>query len=144
MLQTSSLENQENKVFPLEKMPSEMNLLDIFAERKGSYLNEFTLFVAHFHVIPNFIHEIDIDCKKANTWFSETYQDKIRDFHCLKQTLDYYNLAIPEYQVHCTYQIYRDNLASLCTEYHIPLNHHDALSDAKACAALYKMHLLKL
>jgi len=66
------------------------------------------------------------------------------DFQCLQQTLEYYDLDIPEYQGHCTYKIYRDNLASLCKEYHIPLNHHDALSDAKACAELYKMHLLKL
>ena len=87
MLQTSSIENHQHKVFPLEKMPFEMNLSDIFAERKGSYLNEFTLFVSHFHVIPNFIHEIDIDCKKANTWFSETYHDKIRDFHYTKRYL---------------------------------------------------------
>ena len=66
------------------------------------------------------------------------------DFQCLQQTLKYYDLAIPEYKGHCTYKIYQDNLASLCKEYHIPLNHHDALSDAKACAELYKMHLLKL
>jgi hypothetical protein len=29
------------------------------------------------------------------------------------------------------------NLANLCQVHNIPLNHHDALSDAKACAALY-------
>lgn len=65
------------------------------------------------------------------------------DFHCLKQTLEYYNIEIPEYTGHCTYKIYGDNLASLCKEYNIPLNHHEALSDAMACAQLYKMHLCK-
>lgn len=63
------------------------------------------------------------------------------DFHCLKQTLEYYNLAVPPYQGHCTYKIYRDNLASLCKKYRIPLNHHDALSDARACGELFKLHL---
>jgi|ERR1019366_1503362 DNA polymerase-3 subunit epsilon len=63
------------------------------------------------------------------------------DFHCLKQTLEYYNLETPEYTGHCTYKIFKDNLASLCKEYKIPLNHHDALSDAMACATLFKIHL---
>ncbi|HEY5392284.1 MAG TPA: 3'-5' exonuclease [Hanamia sp.] len=65
------------------------------------------------------------------------------DFHCLKQTLEYYDMTVPTYNGHCTYKIYGDNLASLCRQYNIPLNHHDALSDARACAELYKLHLNK-
>jgi len=63
------------------------------------------------------------------------------DFNCLKQTLAYYQIAEPEYTKHCTYKIYGDNLASLCRKHKIKLNHHDALSDAMACAELFKMHL---
>ena len=63
------------------------------------------------------------------------------DFHCLNQTLEYYGITPPEYTGHCTYRIYRDNLASLCKKYNITLNHHDALSDARACAELFGMHL---
>ena len=63
------------------------------------------------------------------------------DFHCLNQTLEYYGLAVPDYTGHCTYRIYGDNLASLCCKHAIPLNHHDALSDALACGELFKMHL---
>jgi DNA polymerase-3 subunit epsilon len=63
------------------------------------------------------------------------------DFQCLKQTLEYYEMAVPEFTGHCTYGIYGKNLASLCEEHNIPLNHHDALSDAKASAALYRMYL---
>ena len=63
------------------------------------------------------------------------------DFHCLKQTLEYYEIAPPKFTGHCTYKIFDDNLASLCKEYKIPLNHHDALSDAMACAELYQIHL---
>jgi DNA polymerase-3 subunit epsilon len=59
------------------------------------------------------------------------------DFPVLNATLDYYNLPIPGYNKFCTYKIYRSNLANLCQEHNIPLNHHDALSDARACAELY-------
>lgn len=65
------------------------------------------------------------------------------DFPVLDKTLDYYNLPIPNYKKFCTYKIYRSNLANLCQEHNIPLNHHDALSDAKACAELYFRHLNK-
>lgn len=65
------------------------------------------------------------------------------DFNCLKQTLEYYNLETTRFTGHCTLKIYGKDLASLCREYDIPLNHHDALSDALACAELYKMHINK-
>jgi DNA polymerase III subunit epsilon len=65
------------------------------------------------------------------------------DFHCLNQTLEYYDIEPPEYTGHCTYRIFGANLASLCKEYKIPLNHHDAVSDAMACAELYKLYLNK-
>ena len=66
------------------------------------------------------------------------------DFPCLKQTLEYYNIDMPEYKGHCTYKIFKNNLASLCKQHKIPLNHHDALSDAMACAKLYLLHLNRL
>jgi DNA polymerase III subunit epsilon len=63
------------------------------------------------------------------------------DFPVLKSTLAYYELQEPEYDKKCTYQIFRSGLASLCMQYNIQLNHHDALSDARACAQLYQLHL---
>jgi DNA polymerase-3 subunit epsilon len=63
------------------------------------------------------------------------------DFHCLRQTLEYYGFAVPEFIPHCTYKIYKDNLASLCLKHKIPLNHHDALSDARACGELFLNYL---
>lgn len=63
------------------------------------------------------------------------------DFPVLTQTLEYYGLQIPDYKKHCTYQIYRKGLAVLCQLNNIPLNHHDALSDARACVKLYLRHL---
>jgi DNA polymerase-3 subunit epsilon len=63
------------------------------------------------------------------------------DFPVLAATLQYYGLNVPVYDKHCTYKIYRMNLASLCSAYRIALNHHDALSDARACALLFLKHL---
>ncbi len=63
------------------------------------------------------------------------------DFPVLDKTLEYYGIATPIYEKHCTYKMYKSNLADLCKEHQIPLNHHDALSDARACAALYLKHL---
>lgn len=59
------------------------------------------------------------------------------DFPVLDTTLKYYNIPIPSYNKFCTYKIYKSNLSNLCKQQHIPLNHHDALSDARACAALF-------
>jgi len=50
-------------------------------------------------------------------------------------------LEIPEFMGYCTYRIYGKNLASLCQEHNIKLNHHDALSDANACVELFLKHL---
>ena len=63
------------------------------------------------------------------------------DFPCLKHTLEYYNIEVPDFHKHCTYKIYREGLASLCRKYVIKLNHHDALSDSRACAELFKMYI---
>lgn len=66
------------------------------------------------------------------------------DFPVLAKTLDYYGVSNPEYKKQCTYKIYKSNLANLCKEHKIELNHHDALSDARACATLYIKHLNQL
>lgn len=63
------------------------------------------------------------------------------DCSCLEQTLTYYNLKIPDYTKVCTYQIYKRKLSELCSMYDISLRHHNALSDALACAQLYLRYL---
>lgn len=63
------------------------------------------------------------------------------DFSCLRKTLAFYGLDEPSYQPQCTYKIYKKKLNVLCEAYGIPLDHHDALSDARACAELYLRHL---
>ena len=67
------------------------------------------------------------------------------DFNVLEKTLEYYGMETPEYKKYCTCNIYnRQALNTLCEEYDIPLHHHEALSDARACAELYLRHLAKL
>ncbi len=63
------------------------------------------------------------------------------DMSCLSKTLYHYSLPKPVFEEKCTYRIYKKPLKMLCTEYNITLNHHDALSDALACAELYLRHL---
>ena len=65
------------------------------------------------------------------------------DRNCLKQTLDYYNIKEPEYKEYCTYCIYGEALEVCCWKNKIKLDHHNALSDAKACAELFLLHLKK-
>lgn len=60
------------------------------------------------------------------------------DIDCLKQTLKYYNIEIPNFKFDCTYLKTGKKLKDLCTELNISIsNHHDALSDAIACAQAY-------
>lgn len=63
------------------------------------------------------------------------------DTRCLRNVLKYYQIDIPPFSSECTVKIYNKNLAALCKEHQIELNHHDALSDAKACATLYLKYL---
>jgi len=66
------------------------------------------------------------------------------DVGCLKHTLEFYGLQMPEFTKYCTCNIYeRKGLSYLCKKHKIKLNHHDALSDAMACAELFLMHLNK-
>ena len=65
-----------------------MALDAVFTRRDGEYLNELTLFVAHFNSIPNYINESRIDCKRASKWFAEHYKSVITDLYYTKR---YYN-----------------------------------------------------
>ena len=72
--------NLQTNLFELEKTTSRMNLSEVFADRgDDTYLNEFTLYIALFNTIPNFINEIKIDCKKANIWSIENFRAEIKD-----------------------------------------------------------------
>lgn len=59
------------------------------------------------------------------------------DFPVLRKTLAYYGIEDPDYTKIDTRRMYKKGLAYLCEIHNIPLNHHDALSDARACGELY-------
>lgn len=63
------------------------------------------------------------------------------DGSCLQQTLTHYRIKVPSYQSYCTYRLYGKKLSLLCQQHGIALNHHDALSDAMACAQLFWRYL---
>lgn len=81
-MQTADL--KLNNAFDLTQTSVKMSISNVFDERRG-YLNEFMLFMVHFNSIPNFVSEIDIDCQKANLWFSEKYKDEIKDVYYNKR-----------------------------------------------------------
>ena len=56
----TNLKNLQSKVIETGLNSSRMLLHGVFSERKGLYLNEYNLFLAHFNTIPNFTHEIKI------------------------------------------------------------------------------------
>ncbi|MCA9033335.1 MAG: 3'-5' exonuclease, partial [Planctomycetaceae bacterium] len=63
------------------------------------------------------------------------------DMSVLRRTLAAYELEIPPLEYFCTVQVARalwklpsNSLPFLASHFDIPLQHHDALSDAKACA----------
>ena len=78
---TIILNRLQSNTMEFDKTTSKMNLGEVFAERNCSYLNKFNLYLAHFNSIPNYIHEINIDCKKAHKWFVETYKDEIKNMY---------------------------------------------------------------
>lgn len=63
------------------------------------------------------------------------------DSTCLNKTLQHYQLPKVAYKKFCTVKIYKRNLAFVCQQYGIELNHHDAFSDAHACAQLFLNYL---
>ncbi len=56
----------------------------------------------------------------------------------LQSTLSFYNIPNPDYTYSCTLELFGGKLEECCEEQNIEFtNHHDALSDAEACAKLY-------
>lgn len=76
------------------------------------------------------------------------------DRSVLQKTMQEYYLSYPDLQLSdrwlCTLRIYRSlgfkpaNLGACCSRLGIPLKHHEALSDARACAQLYLEYLKQL
>jgi DNA polymerase-3 subunit epsilon len=59
------------------------------------------------------------------------------DIDCIHKSLEFYNMAIPNINYECTYQLTGYRLDIVTAAYKIECNHHNALSDAEACAKIY-------
>ncbi len=62
------------------------------------------------------------------------------DVGCLRSTLAFYEEVQPHFEERCTRLIFGRGLSYLSKKYKIALDHHNALSDAHACAQLYLIH----
>jgi len=109
---TTELANIQTTSYLLEENASKINIGEVFSQRKGCYLNEFPLYLAHFNRIPNFIREINIDCRRANKWFVEKYKSEIRHIHYTKVYIK--NSKHPEYD-DIFYVLYDDLLLNFDT-----------------------------
>lgn len=67
--------------------PNKISITEVFSERTGSYINEYKLFVSCFNAIPNMIEESEINCRKANLWFVENYEQEITNMYFIKRNL---------------------------------------------------------
>ena len=63
--QNINLNQLQSGIPATRETSNKVNIGAVFSERTGCYLNEFSLFLAHFNDIPNFIHEINIAAAPA-------------------------------------------------------------------------------
>lgn len=104
--------------YELETTTAKMSLAGVFNDRGGSYLNELTLFVAHFNTIPNIINEVEIDCKKVNEWIIGKYSSDIKEYYFNKR---YFNQSKKPELDDIFYFLYEDFLIYIdigCSKVH--------------------------
>jgi len=75
---------QTNK-FDLTQTTEKIKLSEVFRLNNATEICHSKLFVAHFNKIPNYLCEIDINCKKAHIWFVENYEKDIADVYYNKR-----------------------------------------------------------
>jgi DNA polymerase-3 subunit epsilon len=122
--------------------------LDILVQPPGNY----------YHPIFPPIHGIDAIRTENAPFFHQVWEriepyirdqtvvahNMAFDGSCLKAALEKNFIAPPPFDAQCTYRIFSKGLQTLCEEQNIPLEHHNARSDAMACAQLYLRHVSKL
>jgi len=85
-----------------------------------------------------YFHEIWDTIKEDLTSHTLVAHNASFDITSLKAALTHYNFETPEFTYHCTYHLTNLKLTELCDALEIGLeNHHNALSDAQACAEAY-------
>ncbi len=104
------------------------------------------IYAKHTKNSPNFL-DIYPEIKKRLQGRNMVAHNEDFDRDVLKVVMQYYGLDIKELNIpekwECTVEIYKAKevesakLNRLCKAYNIEIEHHNALSDARACALLY-------
>lgn len=111
--------------------------------------NEYNLHNIELHrILPDFtvnaptFPEIYPKLKSYIQGSTVVYHNSDFDTNVLMRTMDFYNIQDDlKMDINCTMRIYGGaGLKVCCEEHQIPLNHHDPLSDAEACAYLFMKH----
>ena len=88
-----------------------------------------------------FFNEIYPDIKKRLSGKTIVAHNESFDRSVLRKTMEHYSLDYADLNIadkwECTYRIHGAALNVCCQTHNIKLNHHEALSDARACALLY-------
>ena len=88
-----------------------------------------------------FFDEVYPEIKKRLTGKTMVAHNESFDRSVLRKTMEHYGLDYAELNLadkwECTYRIHGASLDACCNEHGIELDHHHALSDARACATLY-------
>ncbi len=88
-----------------------------------------------------FFNELYPEIKKRLAGKTIVAHNESFDRSVLRKTMEHYNLDYEELNIadkwECTYRIHGEALNVCCQKHGIELNHHEALSDARACAMLY-------
>jgi DNA polymerase III subunit epsilon len=108
----------------------------------------------YFHNIK--VHKIEPNMTSFAPYFPDVWKDISKyienqhivchnaefDLLKLEKTLIYYGITLPELTYSCTMSIFGGSLVNCCKEQDIDFfSHHDALSDAEACAKLYLKYM---
>lgn len=81
-----NISQYQSKSSVIEKNTANLNLQTIFkGDNASAYLNEYTLYIAHFNAIPNVVPANNINCEKAQAWLIQNYGKEINDTHYCKR-----------------------------------------------------------
>jgi len=111
-----SLSQPEANINEFEKTSNKISLGSVFEEKNSDYLNPYTLFIAHFNLLPNSIKLIKVNCKRANKWFLENFKNEIKYHYFNKR--DYRGGKSVEYD-DIFYVIYEDLIVNIDTRLEI-------------------------
>lgn len=81
-----NLSQFQSKSSIIENNMTSLSLQSNFkGDNSNNYLNDFTVYMAHFKTIPNVVPAVKIDCKKAQAWLIQHYEKEIKDIHYAKR-----------------------------------------------------------